>query len=110
MKMHRVKIDPNTPDTLPEGRVDESRLDSTTERDIEMQQYADDIEALRESAVFARRVRKRLGLNQEEFSRRIDVPVETIRKWEQGKQFPVGPAKTLLKVLDKSPETVFTTL
>jgi len=104
MKMRRVKFDPTIPDSLPEGRVDERRLDATTEEDIVRQQVADDAESMQDAARFARRVRKRLGLTQSEFSRRIDVSLDTIRNWEQGKRRPTGAAKALLKILDKAPE------
>lgn len=60
---------------------------------------------MQDAARFARRVRKRLGLTQLEFSERIDVSLDTIRNWEQGKRRPTGAAKALLKVLDKAPET-----
>jgi putative transcriptional regulator len=65
---------------------------------------------LLDAAKFARRVRKRLGLTQLEFSNRIDVSLDTIRNWEQGKRCPTGAAKALLKVLDKSPESALLAL
>ena len=108
--MRRVKVDPTMPDTFPEGRVDERRLDETTERDIARQQMSDDAESMQDAARFARRVRKRLGLTQSEFSRRIDVSLDTIRNWEQGKRRPTGAAKALLKVLDKAPEVALKAL
>jgi len=108
--MQRVKIDPIVRAPLPEGRIDERRLDATTEDDIARQQRADDAEAMQDAARFARRVRKRLGLGQLEFSRRIDVPLDTIRNWEQGKRCPTGAAKALLKVLDKAPEVALSAL
>lgn len=80
MKTTRVTIDPTTAP----GRIDAAR--------------------------FARRVRKRLGLSQAEFSQRIDVSLETIRNWEQGKRCPTGAAKALLKVLDKAPEAALAAL
>jgi putative transcriptional regulator len=55
-------------------------------------------------------VRRRLGLSQLEFSHRIDVSLETIRNWEQGKRRPTGAAKALLKVLDKAPEAALSAL
>jgi putative transcriptional regulator len=105
MKTVRVKLDPITPSSFPKGRVDKNRLDETTEQDIALQQRVDDDEAMQDAARFARRVRKRLGLTQLEFSQRIDVSLDTIRNWEQGKRRPTGAAKALLKVLDKAPET-----
>lgn len=105
MKTVRVKIDPATPASFPKGRVNKRRLDETTEQDIAQHQRIDDDEAMQDAARFARRVRKRLGLTQLEFSERIDVSLDTIRNWEQGKRRPTGAAKALLKVLDKAPET-----
>jgi putative transcriptional regulator len=85
-------------------------VDKTTEEDIAAQKAADEALALQDAARFARRVRKRLGLSQAEFSERIDVPLETIRNWEQGKRCPTGAAKALLKVLDKAPEAALAAL
>ena len=110
MSKTRVKIDPDDPGSLPAGRVDYRKLDTTTERDIARQQREDEDEAARDMAKYARRVRKRLGLTQQEFARRIDVPQETIRNWEQGKRCPTGAARALLRVLDKAPETALRVL
>jgi putative transcriptional regulator len=110
MKTVRVKIDPTSLKGLPKGRVNKGRLDATSEDDIKMQIAADDAEAMQDAAKFARRVRKRLGLTQLEFSHRIDVSLDTIRNWEQGKRRPTGAAKALLKVLDKAPEAALLAL
>jgi putative transcriptional regulator len=61
-------------------------------------------------AVYARRVRARTRLSQSEFARRIGVPVETVRNWEQGKRSPRGPARALLKVIDNAPDLAFAAL
>ncbi len=110
MSRTRVGIDPDKPGSVPAGRVDYEVLDRTTERDLALQQREDEDEATRDMARFARRVRKRLGLTQREFARRIDVPQETIRNWEQGKRCPTGAARALLRVLDKAPETALRVL
>lgn len=110
MKTVHVKIDLNNAASLPKGRVDKRRLDKTTEQDIARQQAADEAQALQDAAQFAKKVRVRLGLTQAEFSRRIDVSLETIRNWEQGKRYPTGAAKALLKVLDKAPESALLAL
>lgn len=57
-----------------------------------------------------RDLRRRASLTQIEFARRLGVPVETIRNWEQGKRTPRGPARALLAVIAHAPETVFTAL
>ncbi|MFO7802859.1 MAG: helix-turn-helix domain-containing protein [Desulfovermiculus sp.] len=105
MKIQHVTIDPDSSSLSNLGRIDPDRVDATTEEDITLQIAADEAEALQDAAKFARRVRKRLGLTQEEFSVRIGVSVNTVRNWEQGKRRPTGTAQSLLKVLDKSPET-----
>jgi putative transcriptional regulator len=92
------------------GRFDPARVDATSEADITRQIAQDETNSMLDAARFARRVRKRLGLSQAEFSQRIDVSLETIRNWEQGKRSPTGAAKALLKVLDKAPEVALAAL
>ena len=55
-------------------------------------------------------LRRRLGFSQAEFAKRIDVSLDTIRNWEQGKRSPTGAAKALLRVLDKAPEAALAAL
>lgn len=110
MKTVKVSIDLDDPASIPKGRVDFSRLDSTIESDIVVQKHIDETNAMLDAAKFARRVRMRLGLSQVEFSHRINVSLETIRNWEQGKRCPTGAAKTLLKILDKAPEAALAAL
>ena len=110
MNRMRVRIDSDDPRTLPPGRVDYRVLDRKTEEDIALQAREDDAEAMQDMARFARRVRRRLGLTQVEFARRIDVPHETIRNWEQGKRGPTGAARALLRILDKAPEAALRAL
>ena len=104
MKSIQVKMHKDGQPNLPQGKVNLALLDATSEKDIARQQRADDIEASMDAAKFARRVRRRIGLTQSEFSQKIDVSIETIRNWEQGKRSPTGAAKALLKMLDRSPE------
>ncbi|MBK1672725.1 transcriptional regulator [Ectothiorhodospira shaposhnikovii] len=110
MKTVRMTIDPASPESLVSGRIDPTRVDATTEADIARQAAADEEASMQDTARFVRRVRKRLGLSQAEFSRRIDVPLESIRNWEQGKRCPTGAARSLLKVLDKAPEAALAAL
>lgn len=98
----RMKIDPAT--LVAVGRIDTARVAATSEEDVAKHALADDRQAALDAAQFARQVRKRLGLSQAAFAHRIDVSLETIRNWEQGKRSPTGPAKALLRMLDKAPE------
>ncbi len=110
MKTMRMTIDTNAPASMALGRIDPDRVDATSPAEVLLQQAADEAEAAQDAAKFARRVRRRLGLSQAEFSDRIDVPLNTIRNWEQGKRSPTGAAKALLKVLDKAPEAALLAL
>ena len=110
MKTTRITLDPTAPTALALGRIDTARVDTTTEADITRQAASDEADGLQDVAKFARRVRKRLGLSQAEFSERIDVSLDTIRNWEQGKRSPTGAAKALLKVLDRAPEAALAAL
>jgi putative transcriptional regulator len=110
MKTVRMTIDVQNPIAKPVGRIDAPRVDAATEADIAKQKAADDAEAMLDAAKFARRVRRRLGFSQAEFAERIDVSLDTIRNWEQGKRSPTGAAKALLKVLDKAPEAALAAL
>ena len=110
MSRTRSTIDPDNPQDVPVGRVNHEVLDATGEEDINRQARDDDAEAMRDMGRFARRVRWRLGLTQVEFARRIDVPPDTIRNWEQGKRRPTGAARTLLRILDRAPETALRVL
>jgi putative transcriptional regulator len=63
-----------------------------------------------DAAKFALRVRRKLGFTQAEFADCIDVPIDTIRNWEQGKRCPTGAAKALLKILDKASQAALEAL
>jgi len=92
------------------GRVDPERLDATTDADIAAHAAQDDAAARQDMARYVRRVRKRLGLSQADFSAQINVPLETIRNWEQGTRSPTGAAKALFKILDQAPELTLAAL
>jgi putative transcriptional regulator len=66
--------------------------------------------AARADAAYARDVRARTKLTQAEFAARIGVPLETVRNWEQGKRSPRGPARALLKLIEKVPDVAFAVL
>ncbi len=106
----RLDTDGSVVELLPDGstrriapRTDWSRADAVTEADIARHAAADDADAMRDAAAWARRVRRRLGLSQTDFARRIQVPVATVRNWEQGKRAPRGPARALLRLIDRAP-------
>ena len=81
MSTTRVRIDPDNPATLPEGRFDPAVVDGTTEAEVARQQQEDDAEAMQDMARYARRVRA-----------------------------ATGAARALLRVLDKAPEAALRVL
>jgi len=92
------------------GRIDLRRVDATTEADIQRHAAEDDAASAQDAAAYPRRVRRRTGLTQAAFAARIGVPLDTVRNWEQGKRLPAGPAKALLKILDRAPEAALSAL
>ncbi len=61
MSTTRITIDPDDPATFPEGRIDATTVDSTTEVEIALQQREDDAEAMQDATRYACRVHRRLG-------------------------------------------------
>lgn len=57
-----------------------------------------------------KRIRNRLHVSQSQFSLMIGVSRSTLQNWEQGRREPEGPAKALLRVVDKNPEAVLEAL
>jgi putative transcriptional regulator len=51
-------------------------------------------------------LRRALGLTQEEFAARYQIPLGTLRDWEQGKTQPDQPARAYLKAIAGNPEAV----
>lgn len=104
MKKAHLNIKLLNKSSFPAGRIDTKKVDATRDSDISRQILEDDAASMLDAAKYARRVRKKLGLSQSELSKRIEVPLDTIRNWEQGKRCPTGAAKSLLKILDNAPE------
>jgi putative transcriptional regulator len=48
-----------------------------------------------------RAIREKTGLSQQHFALLIGVSKRTLENWEQGRRHPTGPARALLKILDK---------
>jgi putative transcriptional regulator len=54
----------------------------------------------------ARTLRRALGLTQEEFAARYQIPIGTLRDWEQGRAEPDQPARAYLKAIAGNPDAV----
>jgi putative transcriptional regulator len=110
---------------LPDGSTrpiydttDWARLDAMTEEEIEANALSDpdnppisDEELKRFRRVpNPQRIRAGLNLTQEEFSEQFQIPLGTLRDWEQGKKWPDSAARALLRVIEKEPEAVLRAL
>jgi len=51
-------------------------------------------------------LRRALGLTQEELAKRYDIPIGTLRDWEQGRTEPDQPVRAYLTVIAHDPEVV----
>ena len=54
----------------------------------------------------AKHLRFRLGLSQQEFAARYQIPIGTLRDWEQHRSEPDAPARAYLKVIAADPQGV----
>jgi putative transcriptional regulator len=121
----RQKSDGALVEVLPDGttrplhdRTDWSRVDAMTEEDVHTAAMADpDAQPTTpEEMATARRVprvrtiRRALGLTQEDFAARYQIPLGTLRDWEQGRTEPDQPARAYLKVIASDPEGVWRSL
>ena len=50
--------------------------------------------------------RQSANLTQKEFARLLNVSVDSIQDWEQGRRSPRGAAKTLLRIAQEHPEVL----
>ncbi len=57
-----------------------------------------------------REARLRLGMTQEQFSAAFAISPHTLKKWEQGRRVPEGPAQVLLQVIREEPKAVLRAL
>ena len=55
-------------------------------------------------------IRFKLKKSQAEFALMIGVSLATLQNWEQGRRFPEGPARALLKIAAEKPEAVIEAL
>lgn len=118
----RRAIDGTAEEVLPDGSTrhltnsgtDWSALEAMTEREIEVNALDDpDNPPLTEDELSRmrpvpnpREIRRRLHLTQEQFARRFQLRLGTIRDWEQGKKQPDSAARALLRVIERDPEAV----
>ena len=55
-------------------------------------------------------IRKRLHVSQAKFAHLIGISAATLRNWEQGRTYPEGAARALLKIAAHRPDAVLEAL
>lgn len=54
----------------------------------------------------AKIIRRALGVTQQEFAARYNIPLGTLRDWEQGRAKPDQTARSYLRVIARNPDAV----
>jgi putative transcriptional regulator len=55
-------------------------------------------------------IRKSFGMSQAQLAKVLGVNRRTLQRWEQGRSVPDGATQTLLRVMEKEPNTVMRVL
>ena len=55
-------------------------------------------------------IRRVMGLSQESFAARFQIPIGTLRDWEQGRKEPDAAARAYLTVIGRNPDAVVAAL
>jgi putative transcriptional regulator len=56
--------------------------------------------------VDVREIRQKFGQNRRQFADMIGISRETLRNWERGRRYPLGPARALLRIAAADPDVV----
>lgn len=87
-------------------RMSEAERHAAALRDPDAQPLtADDMQRMRRTPQ-VRVIRRALGLSQEEFAARFQIPLGTLRDWEQGRKDPDAAARAYLVVIGRNPKAV----
>jgi putative transcriptional regulator len=109
-----VQVLPNDATKPLEDKTDWKRIREMTDEEVRAAALTDpDAQPLTDSDVArmkrvprAKTLRRALGLTQEEFATRYQIPLGTLRDWEQGRTEPDQPAQAYLKAIAGNPEAV----
>ena len=96
------------------GRTDWEALRRKTDEEVHAAALADpdnpplrpDELARMKRVSLARHVRLLLGMTQEQFAKEFHLALPTLRDWEQHRSEPDQAARTLLRLIEKSPDEV----
>jgi putative transcriptional regulator len=100
--------------TTQTGKHDWTRADSMTDVEVhaaalldpDAQPLTDDDMSRMHRVPRATTLRRALGLTQEQFAARYQIPLGTLRDWEQGRAEPDQTARAYLKAIAGDPDGV----
>jgi putative transcriptional regulator len=108
-----------TINNLPEDRTDIQKVKKLTERQIKRAAASDaDAPLLTQKElrqfkrvhppvfVDVKKMRNKLHISQAVFAAYFGVSLRTLQDWEQGKRVPRGPARILLRLIQRKPQLV----
>lgn len=104
----RVKPDgtEETLETQPLAPMTAAEIEDAAARDHENPPLTDARPGQLRPVPRVKTLRRALALTQEEFAARYQIPLGTLRDWEQGRSEPDQPAKAYLTVIARDPEGV----
>jgi putative transcriptional regulator len=91
---------------LPMRPMTDEEVQAAALRDPDARPLTDDDMGRMRLVPRAKTLRRALGLTQEEFAARYQIPVGTLRDWEQGRAEPDQPARAYLRAIAGDPEAV----
>jgi putative transcriptional regulator len=100
--LHRVMPDGTEvpmPAPGPLAPMTDAEVHAAAMRDPDARPVTDEEFARMKRVPRAKTLRRALGLTQEEFALRFQIPIGTLRDWEQGRAEPDQPARAYLKVI-----------
>ena len=87
---------PMTPDEIEAAALSDPDAQPLTDDDLKRMKRTPQVKI----------IRRAMGCTQEEFASRYQIPLGTLRDWEQGRAEPDQPARAYLTVIAQDPEGV----
>jgi putative transcriptional regulator len=84
----------------------DAEVRAAAEADPDNPPLTEDERARLEPIPLPKAIREKLGMTQEEFARTFHLSLSALRDWEQQRYQPDQAARTLLRVIERSPEVV----
>ena len=94
------------PDLRPMRRMTPAEIEAAARSDPDAMPFSAAELARMMHTPRAKLIRRALGLTQEEFAARFQIPLGTLRDWEQGAAAPDQAARAYLRVIASDPEAV----